>query len=318
MPWDAQGHWTPDEPVQTAPVAEQIPVDQQAGQLTGLLANGGAPAATTTPTATSTATPAAADTPPAPGDASVSGQLTGLLDSNSPYMKQAKQAGLRVAGRRGLLNSSIAAGSSEAAAIAAAAPIASQDAAQIHARNQSQLEGDINLRNATTLQTQQDAAALARQQSGQEHQINLQTLGDSAAMARLIEQGGIERALQEMRESGALTQTQMNANVSLLSNYMSAFAELSKNPDLPASARDAYMREFLRVTQSGQALVNALAGVTVTWPGSTSDGTVATPPPITTTNNPTSSSGSTSGSSGGSSGGGGWNPLTGLLGGLFG
>jgi hypothetical protein len=55
--------------------------------------------------------------------------------------------------------------------------------------------------------------------------------------------------------------------VSLIGSYMSAFAELSKSENIPAEARDAYMGEFLRVTQSGQGLVNALSGVNVTWPG---------------------------------------------------
>lgn len=204
---------------------------------------------------------------PLPGDATVEGRLNGLLDSNSPYMRLARTAGQRNAARRGLLNSSIAGGASEAAAIAAAAPIASQDAQQAFQRGQTQLEGDLQLRNATTLQSQQDSAAAERLNLELGNRITLQDMGDASAMERLIQQGGIEKALQELRNSNDLTQTQINANVSLLSNYMQAFATLSQNPELPASARDAYMREFLRVTQSGQALVQALSGVSVTWPG---------------------------------------------------
>jgi hypothetical protein len=59
----------------------------------------------------------------------VSNQLQGLLDSNSPYMQNARMAGLNQANSRGLLNSSIAAGSSQAAAIGAGMPIAAADAA---------------------------------------------------------------------------------------------------------------------------------------------------------------------------------------------
>ncbi len=55
-------------------------------------------------------------------------QLTGLLSQNSDYMKRAETKGLQVANSRGLLNSSIAAGTSQAAAIDAAAPIAQADA----------------------------------------------------------------------------------------------------------------------------------------------------------------------------------------------
>lgn len=56
-------------------------------------------------------------------------QLQGLLASDSPYIAQARQAGLDVSNDRGLLNSSMAAGNSERAAIQSALPIAQQDAA---------------------------------------------------------------------------------------------------------------------------------------------------------------------------------------------
>jgi len=59
----------------------------------------------------------------------VSGQMTGLLDENSDYIKQARHQGAQAAAGRGLLNSSFGAGSSQAAAIKAAMPIAQQDAA---------------------------------------------------------------------------------------------------------------------------------------------------------------------------------------------
>lgn len=59
----------------------------------------------------------------------VANQLTGLLDQNSPYMQQARLSGMNTANSRGLLNSSMAAGSAQQAAIQAGLPIASQDAA---------------------------------------------------------------------------------------------------------------------------------------------------------------------------------------------
>lgn len=58
----------------------------------------------------------------------VSGRLNTLLQSDSPYLERARHRGRQVANRRGLLNSSMAAGASEAAAIDAALPIASADA----------------------------------------------------------------------------------------------------------------------------------------------------------------------------------------------
>lgn len=266
---------------------------------------GGTPTPTPTPGTTPTPTPTPGSglttspqsgAPPTMADSSVATQLTGLLSSNSPYMQAAREAGLRVANRRGLLNSSVAAGASEASAIAAAAPIASQDAAQIHARNQTNLEGWTQLRNASVLQTMQDAGAMDRLTKELQNRLQLQSASDASAMARLIAQGDIEKAISTMNNSAGLTQTQINANVSLLSNYMQSFATLSQNPELPAAARDAYMAEFMRVTSMGQNLVNSLAGTTVTWPTTTPGTPTPAPTPTTTPHPPTGTgTGTTSG-----------------------
>jgi hypothetical protein len=200
-------------------------------------------------------------------DASVETRLNGLLASDSPYIQQARIAGERQANARGLLNSSIAGGNSEAAAIAAAAPIASQDAQQIQQQNITALEGWNQLRSATTVQQLSDNAAWQRQAAQLTNALDLQGMSDTSAMSRLIAQGNIQAAIQQMQDSNSLTQTQINANVALIGNYMTAFSALAQNPDVPAAARDAYMAEYLRVTQQGQALTNALTGIQVAWPG---------------------------------------------------
>jgi hypothetical protein len=119
-----------------------------------------------------------------PEDDSVAARLTGLLANGGTYLNTARAAGVRTAARRGLLNSSIAAGSGESAAIAAAAPIASQDSQQIFQRNQAVLEGGINLNNQTTLQAQQISGQkdLNSQQYG--FQTNLNAQQNTAQMDR--------------------------------------------------------------------------------------------------------------------------------------
>lgn len=68
-------------------------------------------------------------------DDSVIGQMNQITDSGSQYIQQAEAAGTRTAQRRGLLNSSIAAGAARGAAINAAAPLAMQEAQQRAGRN---------------------------------------------------------------------------------------------------------------------------------------------------------------------------------------
>ena len=58
----------------------------------------------------------------------VTWQMQHLLDDQSPYITSARNRGMRQAASRGLLNSSMAAGAAEGAAIDAALPIAQQDA----------------------------------------------------------------------------------------------------------------------------------------------------------------------------------------------
>ncbi len=65
--------------------------------------------------------------------------LNDITSHDSDYMTLARTAGLQTANKRGLLNSSIAAGASEASAIAAAAPLAMQNAAQAATRNNTRL-----------------------------------------------------------------------------------------------------------------------------------------------------------------------------------
>lgn len=58
----------------------------------------------------------------------VSNQLTGLIDENSQYIKQAKQRAMELANARGSFGSSFAAGAAQRAAVEAALPIATADA----------------------------------------------------------------------------------------------------------------------------------------------------------------------------------------------
>lgn len=66
---------------------------------------------------------------------SVADKVKQLSSQDSPLMQQAKTDGLKVANRRGLLNSSMAAGASQDATLRQVLPIASQDANQAFQKN---------------------------------------------------------------------------------------------------------------------------------------------------------------------------------------
>lgn len=75
----------------------------------------------------------------APGqvDDSVVSKVNAIIQQDSQLMKAAKTDALKLANRRGLMNSSIAIGAAQDAVVRAATPLASQDAAQDAARNQA-------------------------------------------------------------------------------------------------------------------------------------------------------------------------------------
>jgi len=133
-------------------------------------------------------------------DELTSDQLNRLLQSNSPYIQQAQRAGTRGAAARGLGNSSIAAGASQAAAIQAGMPIAQADAAafgQAAESNQRFLnEQQMSLeRNETSLAAagMQAGAATANAELAARNALQMQR----ERLAFEGEQGGLDRMFRE-------------------------------------------------------------------------------------------------------------------------
>jgi hypothetical protein len=89
------------------------------------------------------------------GDADVAGQVAKVVSQDGPLMTQARTDGLKMANRRGLLNSSMAIGASQGEVLRTAVPIGSQTAAQINARNMS----DQGFHQEGALQTQRIGSA---------------------------------------------------------------------------------------------------------------------------------------------------------------
>lgn len=213
-----------------------------------------------------------------PEDDSAVTKLNGLLASDSTYMQTARAAGTRTASRRGLLNSSIAAGAAESAAIAAGAPLASQDAQQTSQKNMAVIDGGIQLNNQTTLNDQQNAASLNLQGAQADSQMKLQVNQQESAaqtQAREFEQRTAEQTSQlssaerqaQLAADTHLRQSQITASAQLSSQYLSAFGDLARDPNVPAATRNAYIAEFQKVLSNGQNLIGAVqsAAPTLQW-----------------------------------------------------
>lgn len=96
-----------------------------------------------------------------PEEDSVSTKLNQIMGQDSPLMDQARTQGLKLANRRGLLNSSIATGAGVNEMLKAAVPVASQEAQQLHQKNLAQM--DIGSREKVALA---NVAAHDRQTAG--------------------------------------------------------------------------------------------------------------------------------------------------------
>lgn len=163
-----------------------------------------------------------------PEDDTVQTQLKGLLSQDSNFMKQAKASGLQTANRRGLLNSSIAAGAAQKAAYDVALPIASQESSQIAAKN------------------------LSAQNAVQSKDINADTLSSNERIANMNVQAHDR-------------QYAISAAAEMDKTYQAAFTEIAKLTDISKDARDAYYQHLSALRDSDLNLIEQMYGIDLDW-----------------------------------------------------
>ena len=114
----------------------------------------------------------------------VAGRLKQFTDSNSSSMNYASALGRRVAGSRGLTNSSIAVGAAAEQVLKVGTDVAKSDANIFSQSNIAQSQ------NQTSLEKQKlsDTAAYDRTKLSADTQLKIQTEGDKAAKERLADQ----------------------------------------------------------------------------------------------------------------------------------
>lgn len=157
--------------------------------------------------------------PAANANDSVEGHVAGLIRSDSDLMKLAAQSGATLANRRGLGNSSIAAGASEAEVLKAATPIATADANIAAQKNlgreaqASQMEQlrqqsgyDITkLQTASALDIVRDAAQAKNATDLAKVQGTIQSALQSQGNSEQIQRMGVDLSNQLQLQSSQLT-----------------------------------------------------------------------------------------------------------------
>jgi hypothetical protein len=168
----------------------------------------------------------------------VSGQLDKLLKGGGTYIERAKAGAADTANRRGLLNSSMAAGAGEAAAIDAALPIAQADAS---------LHGNVGLQNQqATNQALQFGASSLRDTA-------LQKLrGDQATQLANIEAS--YKTLVQSSDSAA----------KLYQQTVDAINKTLTSADLTPEAKDNAIARQTELLQTGLGIIGKIGDLDLT------------------------------------------------------
>ena len=154
--------------------------------------------------------------------------LANITASGSPLMQRAAALGKMTAQKRGLLNSSMAAGSAQNAVIEAAQPFALQDASaygKVLSANQEaqQQANQLNVQQAYERDKLNTAAINRAQEFGAGNAYELGKMREAAALdtAKMREQFGLESnfELGKMREAAALDAARMREQLNIENNF---------------------------------------------------------------------------------------------------
>ena len=212
----------------------------------------------------------------------VSGQLTSLLDRESPYIQQARLSGERQAARRGMLNTALAAGMSQREAITAALPIAQQDAQAFAQAQGRQQAGDIALIQTQTEgivsgeMTKQKAAIEQRAQDIQ-NQFQAQMQGASETNRVLFQdmqnqyntfnnemQNAQQILLQNQQITAEKSQSIRTQSSAIMQNYQISVENLMTDPDFldlgPAAMNNA-INQMQTLAKNSIGFLGASSGI---------------------------------------------------------
>lgn len=209
-----------------------------------------------------------------PDKSTVSGQLNTLLASDSPYLQEARYSGTKQAAERKLLNSSIAAGTSQREAIKAALPIAQQDA-QTYAQAQNleqqatnaqtgvMTEGIVSSKlaeqNAGIKQTQQNIQNAFQSQltgASEQSKVWIQDLQNTytAAQAELDKEHNL--LLQAYQGDQAKMESLRAQSSAIMQNYQISVENLMTDPDFLNLGAEALQNA---ITQMQTLAANSLS-----------------------------------------------------------
>lgn len=224
----------------------------------------------------------------------VEGRMTGLLETDSPYITRARTRAKLEANKRGLLNSTMAGTAGEAAAIDAALPIAQQDSSQFHEAGMAGYQGRIQGALSHQAHTQnvsetgwqaKYSAILADQEFRQkdyeawkeiQYQAGLlsQEGGQQVVLERIRQKGLNDRTALEHELARELSDAEIEATnkkavmttiAELGDNYQARLISIQSDPNLDADQKAALMEQTRFEYEQNVRTTAAMYGVEIDW-----------------------------------------------------
>lgn len=199
-----------------------------------------------------------------PEKETVAGQLNTVLASGSPVLERARTDARQAANARGLINTSMAVGAGEDAAIRSALPIATADANTYStaARENTAAENTALSTNAGAANT----AAITNANSA--NTVALQGLRGNQA----VELANIEANYKNLIQTSA-------AGGKLYSDAVQAITTILANPDTSAEQKQMAVQKVTEMLKSGLDFTGSVGNVDLSGLLTFNTGGIATPPP---------------------------------------
>ena len=201
----------------------------------------------------------------------VQGQLSNIIDANSPLMQRAAARADANSNARGLLNSSMAIGASQGAVMDAAMPIAQADAssnnqfalANSSAKNQGILQNTQNQQDANKFNaTAQNTTNATNAQLSQANDV--QNTVEQNKMAT-VRQDALNK--QYIADSSNQAQSAAGANgaaAQILSTQTQQIQAIQTNSTMDAASKTKAINELIALNKNTIDIVSKLGGIQIT------------------------------------------------------
>ena len=202
----------------------------------------------------------------------VAGQMRGLLAENSPYLQVARTGALQTAAGRGLLNSSIAAGAGEEAAIKQALPIAQQDAqtyADIGKQNAKTISDSLlnlqvgQLEHQKSLANAKITGALTTQEA--QKQFELQRISEAGQLQRQEIENAMKAVLQDDQLESAERQQLSQVIGSMGNEALGAVERILRDTNIEANAKQSAIDAVMSNYRANSSTAGAIFGLNLRW-----------------------------------------------------